>query len=134
MALQATTSTLWTSVFPAALRPITSAILLACPPPGIRRLRTGRARVFTASMLLAKNALKRLGMEYTDDIGLAKTLGASGCVWVVWGTLNGDVWGLMGSSRACWGCLGVAGGVWGLTLHPQTLSLELKPYTLNPEP
>jgi hypothetical protein len=71
-ALQASLSALWTTIIPLALRPLAYPVLRALPSKQIKRLHTHRARLFGAAMVIAKNAFKRLGSEFKDEIGMTK--------------------------------------------------------------
>jgi len=76
-AMGASHDTLWTTLVPRALRPIAWPLLALFPTKQLRRLRDSRSKLYGVALVLAKNAMKRLGLEWEDTIGMEEAFG--GC-------------------------------------------------------
>jgi hypothetical protein len=63
-------STRWTSMVPPSLRPLVFPLMLAFPTPSLRKLKLGRDRMISLGIALSRGAMRRLGQEWADDIGM----------------------------------------------------------------
>jgi hypothetical protein len=60
----------WFNMVPTALRPLTDRLMTAFPTAAHAKMYKGRDMVITAGMALCKNAMRRLGLEWSDEVGL----------------------------------------------------------------
>jgi hypothetical protein len=60
---------------PRALRPLTDRLMVAFPSKAHEKMYKGRDMVISAGMALCKNAIKRLGLEWSDEHGMEANCG-----------------------------------------------------------
>jgi hypothetical protein len=77
-ALENTAVALTYMLVPPLLKPVVWRLLAAAPPPRMRELNAARRKLFGAAETLAANAVRRLGLVWEDDIGMAAAFGACG--------------------------------------------------------
>jgi hypothetical protein len=70
MMIDGNLSTRWMLLVPRCLQPILFRLFILFPTPSMRKLQLGRDRLISLGMALSRNALKRLGQEWVDEIGM----------------------------------------------------------------
>ena len=81
-ALENTAAALWAMMIPPLLKPAAYALLRRFPTPQLATLNLVRTQLFTAGIVLAKNAMRRLGIAWTDDLGMEAEFGElRRCCW-----------------------------------------------------
>lgn len=75
VALENTGKTLTWMLTPRLLKPLVWSLVAKFPPPQIRALNVARMQLYTAALTLARNAMGRLGMAWTDELNMAAAFG-----------------------------------------------------------
>ncbi|KAI8468880.1 MAG: cytochrome P450 [Monoraphidium minutum] len=68
--LEHTSAALTFMITPRLLKPLVWAVVRVFPTPTLARLNLGRSQIFTAAIVLIKNAMGRLGAKWVDDLGM----------------------------------------------------------------
>jgi len=80
VALENTGKTLTWMLTPRLLKPLVWSLVAKFPPQQIQALNVARMQLYTAALTLARNAMGRLGMAWTDELNMAAAFGKfTGC-------------------------------------------------------
>lgn len=73
--LENTAAALQFMLVPPLLKPLTWALLRAFPTKQLYQLNLARSQLYMAGICLAKNAMKRMGAQWVDELGMEKEFG-----------------------------------------------------------